>query len=211
MITKDDWNAALDTWVAAERERLGGPPAPAEIVAYVRGELPAEDAERVQELLVYYPDLTPLLSKKVRRRPAVLRYLPIAATVAFVLCVVPWHRPEPSFAIEPKHELHAVQLRGRGPVPPPFELPADEDRYVLSVFLSEPPHDPAYRVEIVEAAGGDPVWRSPDIQTDDDGAIELHVLSRGFRGGGIYRIDIYGVDAAGSHLRDSYPVRATKK
>jgi hypothetical protein len=204
MITKDDWNAALDAWVAGERERLGGPPRPEEIAAYVRGELPRAEASRVQSLLVYYPELTPFLTKKPRRRPAVLRYLPIAAVVALAFFMIP--RRDAPFAIESKHELHAIELRGRG-VAPPYELPLNEDRLVLAAFLSESPRDPAYRIEIIR--NDERIWTSHDVQPTREGALEV-AIPRGFLHAGLYRLDIYGVDRHGSYLRDSFLIHATK-
>lgn len=63
MIGKDDWHAAAEELMARERERLGGPPTPEEVVAYSRGELSDEQAERVRALLVHYPQLTDVLTE----------------------------------------------------------------------------------------------------------------------------------------------------
>ncbi|HEX9982264.1 MAG TPA: hypothetical protein VGF69_03290 [Thermoanaerobaculia bacterium] len=63
MTTPNDWDAALDAAIAAERERLGGPPSPEEVVAYTRGELSEPDRARVRALLVYYPELSELLDE----------------------------------------------------------------------------------------------------------------------------------------------------
>jgi hypothetical protein len=62
MTRKADWEAAAEMFMSAERKRLGGPPTPDEVVAYLRGELPPREAARVRSLLVYYPELTDLLS-----------------------------------------------------------------------------------------------------------------------------------------------------
>jgi len=209
MITKDDWNAALDEWIATERERLGGPPTPAEIAAFVNGELPKADSERVQELLVYYPELRPLPAKPVRRAPAVLRYLPIAASIVIAMFFfLPRRTPNEPFVIDVKHELRATHVRGRDVPSPPYELPPDEPRSVLAAVLSDPPHDPAYRVEIVDLATGIPLWKSSRVQPNDD-AIEVSIPHE-FLHAGTYRLDVYGIDRDGLHLRDSYRLRATK-
>jgi hypothetical protein len=63
MIGKDDWDAAAEELMARERERLGEPPTPEEVVAYSRGELSDEQAERVRALLVAYPQLTDVLTE----------------------------------------------------------------------------------------------------------------------------------------------------
>ncbi|HEX2123570.1 MAG TPA: hypothetical protein VHL59_18215 [Thermoanaerobaculia bacterium] len=60
-MTNDDWAAAEAEYMREERERLGGPPAPEEVVALLRGELSQEDAARVRALAVYYPALTDVL------------------------------------------------------------------------------------------------------------------------------------------------------
>lgn len=65
MIERDEWDEAADAWIAAERERLGGPPSPEELGAYMNGELAGPEAARIRALLVYYPELTSLLAEAV--------------------------------------------------------------------------------------------------------------------------------------------------
>jgi hypothetical protein len=57
MIRKTDWQTAYRDLIAEGRQRMGDPPTVEEIEAYLRGDLAAEDAERVRELLIYYPEL----------------------------------------------------------------------------------------------------------------------------------------------------------
>jgi len=57
MITKSDWKAVHEQMLADERRKLGDPPTFDEVLAYTRGELPAEEEERVRALLVAYPEL----------------------------------------------------------------------------------------------------------------------------------------------------------
>lgn len=57
MITRSDWQTVNEQRMAADRERLGGPPPTEEILAYLRGELSAEDEERMRERLVCHPEL----------------------------------------------------------------------------------------------------------------------------------------------------------
>ena len=57
MIRKTDWQAAYRDLIAEGRQRMGEPPTAEEIEAYLRGDLAAEDAKRVRELLIYYPEL----------------------------------------------------------------------------------------------------------------------------------------------------------
>jgi len=57
MMNRSDWQAVSDAFIADDRAKLGEPPTVDELLAYERGELPREQAERVQQLLVAYPDL----------------------------------------------------------------------------------------------------------------------------------------------------------
>lgn len=63
MITKTDWRAAGQHYMSDERRRLGDPPTAEEMLAYTRGELSAEDEERVRERLVCHPDLVRTLTE----------------------------------------------------------------------------------------------------------------------------------------------------
>ncbi|HXH94042.1 MAG TPA: hypothetical protein VNN25_20875 [Thermoanaerobaculia bacterium] len=56
-MNQSDWDAVRDALIADDRATLGEPPSVDELLAYERGELPKEDAERVQQLLVAYPEL----------------------------------------------------------------------------------------------------------------------------------------------------------
>jgi hypothetical protein len=57
MITKSEWQAAHDAMLAADRTRLGEPPTAEELLAYERGELRENDADRVRESLIAWPEL----------------------------------------------------------------------------------------------------------------------------------------------------------
>ncbi|MEA2237599.1 MAG: hypothetical protein QOC81_2323 [Thermoanaerobaculia bacterium] len=56
-MNRSDWQAVRDALIADDRARLGEPPSVDELLAYERGELSNENAERVQQLLVAYPEL----------------------------------------------------------------------------------------------------------------------------------------------------------
>jgi hypothetical protein len=62
MTTKAKWQAMHDELLAGERRRLGPPPTDDEILDYERGELSAEQTERVRALLVAYPELAQAIS-----------------------------------------------------------------------------------------------------------------------------------------------------
>ena len=57
MMNQSDWNAVRDSLIADDRAKLGEPPTVEEILAYENGELSEKDAERVQQLLIAYPEL----------------------------------------------------------------------------------------------------------------------------------------------------------
>ena len=57
MMNRSDWQAVRDVLIADDRAKLGEPPTVDELLAYERGELSKDEAERVQQLLVAYPEL----------------------------------------------------------------------------------------------------------------------------------------------------------
>lgn len=169
MITKNDWDAALDAWVAEERERLGGPPSPEEIAAYLHGELPTAEEARVRALLVYYPELTPLLrTRRATRRPSALRLYGVAATLVIALlgtdAIVQRRRSVQPSVPSSHHELNAVLTRGTGA--PAYELPAGQARYLLTIVPPEPPAESAYELEIARESRV--LWRARGVRPIDD-------------------------------------------
>ena len=223
MITKNDWDQALESWVAAERERLGGPPAPKEVAAFLRGELPHGEAARVRALLVYDPELTSLLDKPAAApRPVLRRLMPLAAGLVIAvlgalqiqsrieIARLARERSEP-YIHQTRHELRALQFRGGGAAPPVFELPAGEERYLIVPILSDAAHDPRYRIEIkdLSEAGAKTVWSADRVQPVE-GAFAVSV-PRDFLLAGPYQLDVYGVDDEGAHLRDRYRLRVTAR
>jgi hypothetical protein len=121
MINRTDWQSVSDALIADDRAKLGEPPTADELLAYERGELSSDDAARVQQLLVAYPELarayaTPFPSDDEADLPAevidrqwnafrgankgesgtrVLQFwrglAAIAATVAIALGALLWH------------------------------------------------------------------------------------------------------------------------
>ena len=57
MTNESDWQAVQQEMKAEEQRKLGEPPTADEMLAYTRGELPAETAARVRAWLVCNPDL----------------------------------------------------------------------------------------------------------------------------------------------------------
>ena len=129
MTTKDDWDAALDVWAREERERLGGPPEPEEVVAFLRGELPPEEAARIRALLVYYPELNTLLDDAVPPEERSDRRPLIKIAAALLIGLVGGTlfgratRETATPRVYPTHRLEYRQPRGQPAVPPSLELP----------------------------------------------------------------------------------------
>ncbi|HKR65153.1 MAG TPA: hypothetical protein VJZ00_15575 [Thermoanaerobaculia bacterium] len=57
MTNKSDWQEANRRLMAEQREKLGDPPTAEEMLAYTNGELSEEEADRIRDLLVAYPEL----------------------------------------------------------------------------------------------------------------------------------------------------------
>jgi hypothetical protein len=224
MITKHDWDEALDAWTAAERERLGGPPTPAEVVAYRRGRMSPPDTARVRALLVYYPGLTPLLDEPVlrKRRDTGWRAFAVAAGLAIVvlagllvqarsdIAAAARAEREP-YVHQSRHELRTLVMRGHSPEPPPYDLPAGEERYLLVPTLLQPAEYARYRVDIVSLSRDKPevVWTVSGLQPDGDG-FPISVPRKFLHEGGEYRIDVYGLLHSQGHRVESFRVRVAR-
>jgi hypothetical protein len=63
MIRKEDWDAVYRRQLADGQSRLGPPPTFEEVEALSSGRLPGEEAERLRELLSYYPDMLRVLTE----------------------------------------------------------------------------------------------------------------------------------------------------
>lgn len=63
MIRKEDWDAVYRRQLADGQRRLGPPPTFDEVEALSSGRLPEEEAERIRELLSYYPDMLRILTE----------------------------------------------------------------------------------------------------------------------------------------------------
>jgi hypothetical protein len=189
MITKNDFDAALDAWVVEERERLGGPPAPEEVVAFLRGQLPPPEAERVKALLVYYPELTPLLDESLPADPrSIARPFAIAASVLIAILGVTYislsrEREQPA-VYRSVHKLENLQARGLAPPPQIYDLPPDKEGYLLQFSLQDGGRASSYRFDFVDASSKR-VWRTAGT----DGTFVA--VPRRFLRRGTYRIDVY--------------------
>ena len=69
MTNKSDWQDANRRLMAEQREKLGDPPTAEEMLAYGRGEMSAEEEERIRDLLVAYPELARMYSAPFPEEP----------------------------------------------------------------------------------------------------------------------------------------------
>lgn len=185
MITRNDWNDALGAWAEEERERLGGPPSPEEVVAYLRGELSGAAEERVRALLVYDTALTPLLDERVakpRRERFAWRAYAVAATIVLAVLAVQWPRPEPS---APTSHYELTPFRTRGPAVV-AELPAAKGESLLTVVPSAPPADTGHDIEI--ARDSKVLWRLRGVRPIDNAFVIT--IPAGFLEPGTYTLNI---------------------
>ncbi|HEX7152541.1 MAG TPA: hypothetical protein VF618_13720 [Thermoanaerobaculia bacterium] len=188
MITKNEWDEAIDDYLAAERERLGPPPTAEELAAYRRGALSEEGAARVRALLVCWPDVVFEEEVQPVRRLPFLRYLPVAAvtTLAFIGgMLVPRLAQQPKVFAQTHVLRPAVSVRGT-PVNQTVSVKEDS---LLILTLDQHPSAATYRLEIVEPASSRVVRRFDDLppQPDDTFAVELRGVAAGQ-----YRLDLYG-------------------
>ncbi|HKO56970.1 MAG TPA: hypothetical protein VJ276_13930 [Thermoanaerobaculia bacterium] len=197
MSTRSEWEAAAEEFMATERERLGGPPTPEEVVAYARGELPEAEAARVRSLLVYYPELTSVLTepapRMAPRRPVTpVRLLAVAASALFIISaglVVQVQRLRHELNEPHVLAVHDLEpkLLTRGSAQPPNRLIAGEKGSLL--VLDDLPEGPRYRIELMN--GAKKMW-SVSLKRQQDEPVSLS-LPRGLPPGS-YRLDAYGAD-----------------
>jgi len=69
MIEKSEWQSANRQLAAEDRQRLGDPPTAEEMAAYSRGEMSEGEKERIQDLLVAYPELARMYSAPFTEEP----------------------------------------------------------------------------------------------------------------------------------------------
>lgn len=206
MITKRDWDEALDAWVDNERKRLGGPPTPDDVVQFKLGKLSEAEAARVRALLVYYPELTSILTEPLddprpRRRASAMQIYAVAATVVIAmlttLLIREHQRPAEPAVHSSRHELTAMHARGPAVA---LELPAGRQRYLIILVPSEPLTKGEYELEIVR--GSDVLWSASGVEPID-GTFELTIPGRFLRPGR-YTLNVFGLAGGRKRITDSY-------
>lgn len=206
----------FEVWAAQKRERLGGPPTPEEVVAFLRGELNEKEAARVQALLVYYPELTPLLRERKRvvprKRRIWTRALPVAAAAVIALQTILLVQSRMQLAgarrphvHEARHELESAPLiRGFGGTPVP-ELPAGESEYLIALTLTGRPNTRNYRLDLLDLSAPRKrvVWSASSVRPNER-TFNLTIPGTYLRPGS-YTIDVYAAAEGGVYLLERFP------
>ena len=121
----NELKAVVNELVEEGRERLGEPPSDETLLAYSRGELSEEEADRVQELLALYPD-------SVRD---------LAALTSFPEKAAPG---DPDYLSDEELQRHWVALQEHLP-PEQRQMPAPEPQPAAASVLPQDRQDPPTR------------------------------------------------------------------
>lgn len=205
MITAKDWNDALASSIEEERERLGGRPAPAEIVAYTRGELDPDTTRRVRSLLVYNADLTPFLRIPKPRTGFFLRMQTIAAGLLLpIVAVASWmlmnaHR----ITMQPQVLMAAHELRSSSARGVAVTVMQEADRYRLAPQLQIAPDYATYRLQLVDMSSEPRViWNVQHVKPIGR-TIELSIPGP-FLPIGRYRLDVHSDETSALRPLESF-------
>lgn len=220
MTNPSDWRAVRDALIADDRARLGEPPTVDELLAYERGELSDEDAERVRQLLVAYPDLarayaTPFPSEDEELPAEVLdrqwnafragrgsngRVLPfwrgfaaIAAAVAVVFGAMLWQARTELRRPRVLAEPAILTPDGqRGLDPQHYAIAPTGDAVLLLVSIVGSADYGTYRLELLRGDSQTPVWSSEPLPATRSNTFNVEIPSRALAAG-TYRIVAYGL------------------
>jgi hypothetical protein len=222
MMNQTEWQAVRDALIADDRARLGAPPTAEELLAYERGELSADAAARVQQLLVAYPELArafatpfppedvePLAGDVIDRQwnafragrgtgARVLRFWrglsALAAALALVLGTMLWNtRME---LRQPQHlppETHVLTPDGgRGLDQQHYTITPKGDWVVLVVSIVGPTAYEMYRLELVNAVSHTRIWSSQPLRAPNSESFNVEMPTRALRPG-TYQVIAYGL------------------
>jgi hypothetical protein len=219
MIDRTDWQNVRDALIADDRAKLGEPPTVDELLAYERGELSAEDAERVQQLLIAYPELarayaTPFPSEDAELPAEVIerqwqafrgktrgggaRVLEfwrwsaaIAAALAILFGAMLWHEHEEM--LRPRVLPDAIVLPPdgqRGGEPAATTIAVNGDAVLLVVPVAGDYE--MYRLDLVASDSHGRVWSSGELRRPTSDSFNVEVPARMLRTG-TYQVIAYGL------------------
>jgi hypothetical protein len=221
MINRTDWQAIRDAMIADDRAKLGEPPTVDELLAYERGELSPENTERVQRLLVAYPELArayatsfppedaELPAEVIERQwqafrgerqsgggARVLQFwrwsAAFAAALAILFGTMLWHAHEEM--LRPRVLPDAIVLPPdgrRGGGEPAATMIAVNGESILLVVPIAGDYE-TYRLDLVGGDGHDRVWSSGELRRSTSDSFNVEVPARALRSG-TYQVIAYGL------------------
>jgi len=216
MMNEHEWEAVRDALRAGDRATLGEPPTAEELMAYERGELSAEEAARVQQLLVAYPELarayaTPFPDEAELPREVVDRQWKafrahetgarvvqfwrgasaIAAAVAILFGAMLWQKHDELLQPRVLPEAHLLTPDGgRGGEPPHYALTPHGDAVLLVASIIGRADYDTYRLELLR--GDRRIWSSEAMPATENNSFDLVVPSR-LLTPGTYQVIAYGL------------------
>jgi len=221
MMNRSDWQAVRDALIADDRAKLGEPPTVDELLAYERGELSGEEAERVQKLLIAWPELarayaTPfppddadLPADVIDRQWKAFRagrgssgarvlqlwrgFGAIAATVAVVFGAMLWRTHTELLRPHVLPEAAILTPDGRrGIAEQPQSITPTGDSVLLVVSLIGPTDYEMYRLDLVRSESHRRIWSSEPLRATSSNSFNVEVPSRALPAG-TYQVIAYGL------------------
>jgi hypothetical protein len=239
MIDRNDWQAVHDAMIADDRAKLGAPPTVNELLAYERGELSKEDADRVQQLLIAYPELarayaTPFPSDDANLPEDVIdrqwqafrrtvhppgRVLPfwrasaaIAAMLAVVLGAMLWQTRKDMLQphiVLEPHILTPDGVRGLGSEPNYTLTPVGGPLLVVVSLIGSSDYD-MYRLELVDADSHRRIWSSEPLRAPASSSFDVEIPSRALAPG-TYRIIAWGLRGSAQERVATYTIEVRQR
>ena len=220
MMNASDWRAVRDALIAEDRAKLGEPPTVDELLAYERGELSNADAERVQQLLIAYPELarayaTPFPSDDaelpdgvVDRQwkafrdgrgggASVLQFwrgvAAIAAMLAVVFGAMLWQKHAELLQPRILPEPHILTPGGsRGADPHHYAIAPAGDAVLLVISIVGSTEYEMYRLELVSGQSHERIWSSEPRRATPSNSFDVEIPSR-LLAPGTYEVIAYGL------------------
>lgn len=218
MMNQSDWQAVRDAMLADDRATLGEPPTVEELLAYERGELSKDDAERVQRLLIAYPELarayatpfppedTELPEDVIERQwrafragdrggARVLQFWRWSAAAAAALAVLfgamLWHEHNEMLRPRVLPEVILLTPQGqRGTVEQPVEITPSGDPVLLVVAIVGDYE--TYRLDLIRTQSHERVWSSGELRRPKSDSFNVEIPSRTLTPG-TYQVIAYGL------------------
>jgi len=240
MMKQSDWQAVRDAMLADDRAKLGEPPTVEQLLAYERGELSEDEARRVQQLLIAYPELARAYAApfpeddaelsgvvvdrqwtafRAANRPAgggrVLQFWrgfgAIAATVAVVLGAMLWNTRTESLRPRVLPEPVILTPDGRrGVAEPPSRIAPTGDAILLVVSIIGPADYETYRLELVSAASHKRVWSSTPLRATTSNSFNVEIPPRALPPGS-YQVVAYGLRGSAEEVVATYSIEVLRQ